>query len=175
MHCITAVCDAMAQSKSVTKGMGDLWKRYLDDFMYHKFLLNCFAGPITQDFSIHILEDYFKPLEKETDMLTRLLSLHAHVHVHQLSLARGTALLRVLNRLDSALPATVQQQNSFSSSLPDEHPRSITQNRQDDFAIYIINRFFATLQAVFKSKSLFSKALSSWYTVCQDMVRTLLY
>ncbi len=159
----------MSSSESVADGTNELWKRYLDDFMFHKFQLRPNAGPIAQYFSIHLLQDYFRPLQQESNILRRLLCLHAHVHVHKLSLARATSLLRMLNKLDSDLPSTTQPSSSVSMSQANHPSGHIIQNRQEDFAIFIINRFFATLRALFKSQP-DGKVLRSWYKVCQDMV-----
>ncbi len=158
----------MSASENSLEDRSDLWRRYLDDFICHEFLLS--AGALTQDFSIPILKDYFLPLEQESNMLTRLLSLHALVHVHKLTLARATALLRTLNRLDFALPPTDPQGGSFSLSQANHKAGSIIQNRQEDLAIYIIDRLFATLHALFRAGRDI-ESLRTWHKGCQDVVR----
>ena len=168
MQCIQVVCKAMETDNSSAGESSELWQRYLNDFMYNKFLLS------SQDISIQILKDYFHSLTQERDMMKRLVALHAHVHVHKLSLARATALLRTLNRIESALPSTIQLSGSLFVLQPAEASGYVLQNRQEDLAVYIISKFFTTLHTLLMSQ-MDSEKLMCWYKACQNMVCVINY
>ena len=171
MKYINVVCSAISRDERVTGQVGELWQRYLRDFMQLKFHLVSLSDESTmEDLGVQILKDYFSPLNQAHDVLTRLVALHAHVHVHQLSLARATSILRTLNRLEIAFsPSVMQRADRFSCAESLQISGYIFQHRQDDLAIFIINRFFTTLQALLQDP-LDSNGLQCWYKSCQDMV-----
>ena len=163
VKCIQVVCKAMRTDDNSAEESFDLLQRYLNDFMYNKFLLS------SQDLSIQILQEYFGPLRKEKDMLKRLIALHAHAHVHKLSLAQATALLRTVKRIENVLPSSTLLSSSLFAAQPAEISGHVLQNRREDLAIYMICKFFTTLRTLLQSH-LDMQKLMCWYKVCQDLV-----
>ena len=74
----------------------ELWKRYFNDFAWYKLQLDSenSSGGIAQQ----ILHAYLGHIH-ELKAMERMISLHTHLHVYQLNLAKVASRLRPLDKL----------------------------------------------------------------------------
>ena len=167
MKCLEVVASAIKDEQ--ISGKSQIWKRYLKDFIHHKLLLEYSKKEQFRE-TIHvlILEDYFSPLEWETDILSRMVSLHAHINVHQLHLARLIAALSTLQKLHPGLDVPPSDGILFAHPMKTSEQLS---SRYKDFVVFVINNLFSSLQNVLTWEgSECTEGLDSWYKSYLEMV-----
>ena len=134
-----------------------LWHRYLKDFEIQKHL-------ITSECEEDILEQYLSPLMKESDILLRLISLHAHVNVHQIKLARVARLLRSLGYLhppERSSKYLIQPMKSSNQII----------GRGEDFAIFLINNLYTVIKDICCEEEFNEEHFNTWFKSYLEMVR----
>ena len=75
-----------------------LWSRYLEDFLHLRLLPENYTDLGSEDLSVEILTKYFEPLNCEPNIVRRLVSLHTHVHIHQLDGVQLISILSILTK-----------------------------------------------------------------------------
>ena len=89
--CVEVVAEAMQRDDS-------LWKHYCEDFIWYKLHLSPEKTLFVQD----ILHLYIgSDLLDCTDALSKLVSLHVRLHVHQLDIAKVLKVLKPISKLES--------------------------------------------------------------------------
>ena len=78
----------------------ELWDDYFSDFSIHRMRLE--SGTKTSIVKL-IFERFFEQLHQSQCMLERIVKLHAHVHVHQLDLAKLAGAMRPLTRIQNVI------------------------------------------------------------------------
>lgn len=97
----------------------DIWDRYFNDFVQHKLKLN--SEESSENVAQLILRTYLGQLN-ELDALSRIVTLHFYMQVHQLDLAKLACVLRPLNKLRQVcLRLYMYQRYSASSYTPCMH------------------------------------------------------
>ena len=157
-----------------------LWSRYLEDFLHLRLLPEDYTDLGSEDLSIEILKKYFEPLDCECNIVRRLVSLHIHVHIHQLDGVQLISILSILtktcvspsiHRASSSYMVSESKHSLLRSVQPMQTPEKLL-NSYQCLASFVISVLFASLQRILHKKSFISMNEShEWFSSYLNMVR----
>ena len=158
-----------------------LWSRYLEDFLHLRLLPENYTDLGSEDLSVEILTKYFEPLNCEPNIVRRLVSLHTHVHIHQLDGVQLISILSILtktcvapsiHRATSSYMGSESKQSLLKSVQPMQTPQKLF-NSYQCLASFVISVLFASLQRILCKQSLLisMKESHEWFSSFLNMVR----
>jgi len=132
--CVEVAVEAMKADRT-------LWKHYFEDFARHKLNLNE-ATPLT----CQILQVYIGINAPDcNDTLSKVVSLHVRLHVHQLDISKVVRVLRPVSELESrslSLKADPTATLTLESVVSPKHTAG--QMRLPNISSFIISMLFET-------------------------------
>ena len=157
-----------------------LWSRYLEDFLHLRLLPEDYTDLGSEDLSIEILKKYFEPLDCEPNIVRRLVSLHTHVHIHQLDGVQLISILSILTktcvspsiRRASFRYMGLESKHSLLKSVQSMQTPEKLLNSYQCLASFVISVLFASLQEILHNQSSISmKESHEWFSSYLNMVR----
>lgn len=144
-------CEVLANNENVDETRS-LWDRYLQDFIQYKILSENTDYGHAEIYLMKLLQEYFGPLKQEHKVVYRIISLHVHINLNHLHLARIIRALYSINQF-------FKTESSYTLIRPMEHDGGTIACRQKDLAIYIATDMFEALSSAIESEAHFQ----SWY------------
>lgn len=138
-----------------------LWDKYLQDFFHYKLLASIeFEKNDIGEYLMKMLEEYFRPLKQERNVVRRIISLHTHIKLNRLYLARVINTLHSVNHFLMA-----ENEHSFIRPMGEE-AGSIS-CRNSDLAEYIVKDMFRALTKAMVSPQAYFEC---WYEAYFNLV-----
>ena len=139
-----------------------LWDKYLQDFFHYKLLASIkLEKDDTGEYLMKMLEEYFRPLKQERNVVRRIISLHTHIKLNRLYLARVINTLHSVNHFLMA-----GNECSFIHPMGEDADRISCRNK--DLAEYVVNDMYKALTKAMDMKS--QNFFECWYEAYFNLV-----
>ena len=140
-----------------------LWNHYVDDFTQHKLHLLNEGNPLTrQILQVYIGIDC-------NDTLSKVVSLHVRLHVHQLDISKVVRVLRPVSELESSLKPDPTATSAFQESVMS--PKHIAGQKQlPNILSFIVNMLFgAFCEAARRSTVMLTQCCKSYLGIVRSL------
>ena len=147
-----------------------LWNHYVDDFTQHKLhLLNKGTPLMRKILQVYIGSDALDC----NDILSKVVSLHVRLRVHQLDISKVVRVLRPVSELESSLKPDPAATRAFESLVS---PKRIAGQKQlPDILSFIVNMLFeAFCESAHGSTVMLTQCCKSYLGIVRSLFEPIL-